>query len=175
MDKTNPEELESYLRKYPDGGFVELARARLKKLNNSQQQRGTGGGTEPGSRPGLQEGAPAFSDLTGTVWCAHFLDLSFYFERNGLLRIQPGSRGSRHGQGVWTQTGKLVHFRAEITYAFGNPPETRAYEDDGEIVRNTCATCVGQTWTTIDFPGQLSFPGAGKQSLRLEEGPCREP
>jgi hypothetical protein len=53
VDKTNPEELESYLKKYPDGEFAELARARLKKLNAGQAGVSTGPPTPPvqGDRP----------------------------------------------------------------------------------------------------------------------------
>ncbi len=156
VDKTNPEELESYLRKYPAGEFAELARARLKKLRGQQTSQADGSEAVPASSQPSSTDEHPIPDLTGTVWCTGGPDgcpdgYAFYFESKGVLGYVrpsgfPASENHKRYEGMWRQTGKLVYLRVEVTDDYAGAPtepgtiapwRKHIFESTGEIKWNT--------------------------------------
>jgi hypothetical protein len=163
VDKTNPEELELYLKKYPDGEFADLAKTRLKKLSNQQQTESDE--TAHLSKEGNPSGEQPVPNLTGTVWCVSTnnrgaLEEAFYFDSDGVLATkQTGS--SKEARGTWTQKGKIIH----VKLVYGK----YGAESIGEV-----------DWTTVPDPPlnaghfEIQLPSwrGNFGTVRLIEGSC---
>jgi hypothetical protein len=184
VDKTNPEELEAYLRKYPDGEFADLARARLKRAGRSLQGK-------EGTNDGVTEGkgsSPAndvidghqVPNLAGTTYCMGMTS-SFHFQAGGVLRIEPNPTATKDlgiktvmdwpGHGTWAQDGKSVHLTAvydgDVPTSVGRTRESSGefwWSDEGRV----------GFWIRLNEWNEFAKAPIGYRKVDLLPGPCPE-